>query len=78
MQCDQPHHTRALRNMRIHGESPCHSAGAQLRLSARGVRSGCGIMMVTRPSLLVRPVMPSGEPFGFSGYWLATLPWPSM
>ena len=45
-----PTHTRALRNMRIHGESPVQSRGAQLRLALRRVRSGCGIRMVARPS----------------------------
>lgn len=64
----QPHHTRALRNMRSHGESSPQPAGCQLRLTERGVRSGCGIKMVARPSVLVRPVMPSGDPFGLSGY----------
>jgi hypothetical protein len=63
----QPTHTRALRNMRSHGEASAQPSGCQLRLSERGVRSGCGIRIVTRPSSLVRPVIPSGEPFGFSG-----------
>ena len=49
----QLHHTRALRNMRSHGESPFQSAGRQLRFTARGVRSGCGIMIVKRPSAVV-------------------------
>ena len=31
--------------------------------------------MVARPSVVVRPVIPSGEPFGFCGYCSATLPY---
>ena len=63
----QPTQTRALRNIRIHGESCPHSCGCQLRLTVRVTRSGCGIRIVARPSSLDRPVMPSGEPFGLSG-----------
>lgn len=63
----QPTHTRALRNIRSHGESPAQSFGAQLKLAARRVRSGCGIRIVARPSRLLRPAMPSGEPLGLSG-----------
>lgn len=62
-----PTQTRALRNIRSHGESPAQSFGAQLKLAARRVRSGCGIMIVARPSRLLRPAMPSGEPLGLSG-----------
>ncbi len=36
--------------------------------TARKQRSGCGIMMVARPSVVVKPVAPSGEPFGLAGY----------
>ena len=61
----QPTHTRALRNMRIHGAvlAPLRP-GCQEFCTVRNTRSGCGIRMVTRPSRLVRPVMPRGEPFG--------------
>lgn len=59
--------TRALRNMRIQPASSCHSSGRQEFCTARNTRSGCGIMMVTRPSRLVRPVMPRGEPLGLAG-----------
>ena len=33
----------------------------------RNRRSGCGIMMVARPSAVVKPVEPFGEPFGLAG-----------
>ena len=62
-----PTHTRALRNMRCHGESSGQSAGAQLKLARRKVRSGCGIKMVARPSRLLTPAIPSGEPLGLAG-----------
>lgn len=53
--------------MRIHAASSFHSSGRQEFCTARNTRSGCGIMMVTRPSRLVRPVIPRGEPFGLAG-----------
>jgi len=59
--------TRALRNMRSQPASSCHSSGFQEFCTARNTRSGCGIMMVTRPSRLVRPVIPRGEPLGLAG-----------
>jgi len=59
--------TRALRNMRIQGASSFQSSERHEFCTARNTRSGCGIMMVTRPSRLVRPVIPRGEPFGFAG-----------
>jgi len=37
-------------------------------LAARKTRSGCGIMMVKRPSRLVKPVAPAGEPLGLAGW----------
>ena len=64
---DQPTQTRALRNMRIQPASSCQASGRQEFCTARNTRSGCGIMMVTRPSRVVRPVMPFGEPFGLAG-----------
>ncbi len=64
---DQSTHTRALRNMRSQPPSSCHSSGRQEFCTARNTRSGCGIMMVTRPSRLVRPVIPRGEPLGLAG-----------
>src|SRR5262249_38660893 len=67
--------TRALRNMRIHGQSSPHSRGAHDICTLRNTRSGCGMQMVTRPSAAVRPVMPFGEPFGLSGYASVALPW---
>src|SRR3546814_3267022 len=62
---------RALRNIRSHGESSGQSSGAQLRLALRGVRSGCGIRIVARPSSLDRPAMASAEPLGLAGYAVA-------
>ena len=62
-----PTQARALRNMRIQGESSRHSRGRQESCTARKTRSGCGIRMVARPSGVVTAVMPRGEPFGFSG-----------
>lgn len=59
--------TRALRNMRIHGASSVQSSERHEFCTARNTRSGCGIMIVTRPSRLVRPVIPRGEPFGLAG-----------
>ena len=43
------------------------SSGCHEFATVRITRSGCGIMIVTRPSEVVRPVIPAGEPFGFSG-----------
>lgn len=60
-------HRRALRNRRRHGASSTQPSGCQEFCTARTTLSGCGIMIVTRPSRLVRPVIPSGEPFGLAG-----------
>src|SRR3546814_9357888 len=57
----QPTATRALRNILSHGESSGQSSGAQLWLEVRGVRSGCGMRMVARPSSLDRPAMASAR-----------------
>lgn len=59
--------TRALRNIRIQGASSFQSSERHEFCTARNTRSGCGIMMVTRPSRLVKPVIPRGEPFGLAG-----------
>src|SRR6185312_8266935 len=71
---DQPHHTRALRNMRIHGESSPQFSGCQLNCTLRNTRSGCGIRMVTRPSAAVKPARPPGEPLVLSGKLSVGLP----
>ena len=42
-------------------------ADASSSARVRCTRSGCGISRVLRPSRLVRPVMPAGEPFGLAG-----------
>ena len=43
-----PLHFRALRNMRIHGESSPRFSGCQDICTVRNTRSGCGIMIVKR------------------------------
>ena len=50
--CDahQPTQTRALRNIRIHGLSSPHSRGCHDSCTVRNTRSGCGMIIVTRPS----------------------------
>jgi PhnB protein len=70
----QPTHFRAPRNIASQGESSPQPAGCQDICTVRKMRSGCGIMMVKRPSAVVRPAMPSGEPFGLAGYLVATAP----
>ena len=35
-------------------------------------------MIVALPSIEVKPVIPSGDPFGFNGYVEATAPWLSV
>src|SRR5690554_6681200 len=70
----QPSQTRALRNMRAHGESSPSPSGAQLICTVRKLRSGCGIMIVKRPSGVVKPVRPPAEPLGLAGYFSATAP----
>src|SRR5690606_16939864 len=73
----QPTQRRALWKIRIHGDWPGHSAGCQLKLSERRVRSGCGIRIVARPSSLHRPAIASVEPLGSSGYDSAGPPSPA-
>src|SRR5256885_1164107 len=63
----QPTHFRALRNMRIHGLSSPQPSGYHDCCTVRKTRSAWGIRMVKRPSFVVRPVMPPGDPFGFKG-----------
>ena len=41
-----------------------HSSGCHDICTVRNTRSGCGIRIVKRPSAVVSPVMPCGEPFG--------------
>src|SRR5450755_5357 len=64
---DQPIHARALRNMRIHGESSFHSSGCHDICTVRNTRSGCGIRIEKRPSGVVNPATPLGEPLGLYG-----------
>lgn len=64
---DQPTHLRAFQNMRIQPESFVHSAGCQESCTARRLRSGCGMMIVKRPSSFVNAARPSAEPFGLNG-----------
>src|SRR5699024_4180532 len=62
-----PNCLRALRKMRIHGPSSPQFSGCQELLTVRKTRSGCGIIMVTRPLSVVTAVIPFGEPFGLAG-----------
>jgi hypothetical protein len=64
---NQPTHLRALRNIRIHGLSSPQFSGCQDICTVRKTRSGCGIMIVNRPSAVVTAVKPFGEPFGLYG-----------
>ena len=62
-----PTHFLAFWNMRSHAPFSCQSLGCHEFCTARNTRSGCGIMMLKRPSGVVSPVMPCGEPLGLSG-----------
>ena len=46
----------------------------QLIWMLRNTRSGCGIIAVKRPSAVVTPVRPAGEPFGLNGYTSVAAP----
>ncbi len=62
-----PTHFLAFLNIRIHGPSSPQPSGCHECCTARNTRSGCGIMMVKRPSGVVRPVMPWAEPLELDG-----------
>src|SRR5690606_41244799 len=76
---DQPTHLRAFANMRNQGafSKSRQSFGTQDCCTTRNTRPGCGILMVTRPSGVVKPVAARGEPFGLAGYCSVGLPRPS-
>ena len=59
--------------MRIQAPSSPQLSGCQELATVRNTRSGCGIMMVARPSALVTAVIPSGEPLGLAGYCAVTV-----
>ena len=63
----QPTHARAFLKIRSHGPSSPRWGGRQEYCTARTARSGCGIMIVTRPSGVVTPVTPASEPLGLAG-----------
>lgn len=63
----QPTHFLALRKIRIQPEASVQSSGCQESSIARWLRSGCGIMIVKRPSSVVKAVRPPFEPLGFAG-----------
>ncbi len=63
----QPTHFLALRKIRIQPEASVQSSGYQESSIARWLRSGCGIMIVKRPSSVVKAVRPPFEPLGFAG-----------
>jgi hypothetical protein len=67
----QDTHALALRNIRIQGESSPQPDGRQESCTERNTRSGCGMTMVKRPSGVVRPVMPPGDPPG-APFWCQT------
>ena len=54
-----------IKGRRLHRFDP--GRGAHDSCAVRYTRSGCDIRIVNRPSAVVRPVMPSGEPFGLCG-----------
>ena len=55
---------RALRKALSQGPASPQLSGCQELQHALTTRSGWGIMMVTRPSALHRPVIPQGDPLG--------------
>ncbi len=60
-------HRRAFANIRSHGPFSPQSGGCHECCTARITRSGCGIMIVTRPSGVVTPATPASDPFGLAG-----------
>lgn len=62
-----PTHRRAFANSRSHGPCSPHCGGCQECCTVRMVRSGCGNMIVTRPSGVVTPATPASEPLGLAG-----------
>ena len=56
-----PTHFLAFWNMCSHAPFSCHSCGYQEFCTARNTRSGCGIMMLKRPSAVVNPVRLTGS-----------------
>jgi len=58
---------RAFENILNHGDASPHSSGCHDICTVRNTRSGCGIRIVKRPSAVVSPVMPAGDPFGLYG-----------
>ena len=60
--------------MRSQGLASLLSPLVQLIWMLRNTRSGCGIMAVKRPSAVVTPVKPPGEPFGLNGYTSVAAP----
>ena len=65
---------RALRNIRTQGESSPQLSGCHELATVLKTRSGCGIIIVTRPLVFVNDVIPSTEPLGFAGYVSVTSP----
>ena len=61
-------HVLALWNNCIHGPSSSQISGCHEYWTVRNARSGWGIIMVTRPSVVVNAVSPPWDPFGFAGY----------
>jgi len=59
------HRYPRIPDRRSQGPSFSHSSGCQENCTLRNTRSGCGIRMVKRPSLLVRLVIPCGAHWGW-------------
>lgn len=62
-----PTKRRAFANIRYHGDSSPHASGCHDICTLRKTRSGCGIRIENRPSAVVSPVIPCGEPLGLYG-----------
>ena len=60
--------------MRTQGESSPQLSGCQELATVLNTRSGCGIIMVTRPSMVVSEVIPSIVPPLISAVVVITLP----
>ena len=64
---DQPAHLRAFLNICSHGPCSPQCGGCHECCTVRMMRSGCGIMIVARPSAVVMPATLASEPLGLAG-----------
>jgi hypothetical protein len=65
--CVQSTNLRAFLNSLIQPLYSPATTGRQEFCAERTERSGCGMVIVTRPSALLIAAMPEGEPFGLYG-----------